>query len=333
MRYRALVLACWICVLVVGVFSALRLPGLLATSFTVPGTESARANDLLEQRFGEAPEGTFVVVFEVPQGSKALELELRHRLEAAARLVPTGQAGDLADGDGILYGEIGTNLGLAKAKAYTDALRRALAEPGSPRAYVTGQPAIQHDVDAVLSQDLRHAELIAVPVTLAILVAVLGLSLAVAIPLVFAACTITATLAILYLVAHAVSMATYVPALVQLIGLGLAIDYSLLVVHRFREEVAGGAAVDDAVVRTMATAGRAVVFSGAAVAIGLAVLLFVPVPFIRSMGLGGLLVPLVSIAAVLTLQPSLLSLLGRRATRARRRRSAADRLGGVGTAR
>ena len=119
MRYRALVLACWICVLVVGVFSALRLPGLLATSFTVPGTESARANDLLEQRFGEAPEGTFVVVFEVPQGSKALELELRHRLEAAARLVPTGQAGDLADGDGILYGEIGTQPGPREGEGAT----------------------------------------------------------------------------------------------------------------------------------------------------------------------------------------------------------------------
>jgi RND superfamily putative drug exporter len=110
-------------------------------------------------------------------------------------------------------------------------------------------------------------------------------------------------------------MATYVTNLVQLIGLGIAIDYSLLIVYRFREELARGGSKDDAVVRTMATAGRAVVFSGATVAIGLALLLFMPSPFMRSMGIGGFLIPLVSIAAAVTLQPALLSLYGRRGTK------------------
>jgi RND superfamily putative drug exporter len=99
---------------------------------------------------------------------------------------------------------------------------------------------------------------------------------------------------------------------VQLIGLGLAVDYSLLVVHRFREELEDPAVpVGDAIVATMATAGRTVLLSGIAVAIGLSVLLIIPVPFVRSLGFAGLVVPLVSIAAALTLQPSLLSLLGR----------------------
>ena len=139
-----------------------------------------------------------------------------------------------------------------------------------------------------------------------------GLSLAVAIPFVFAACTIGGTLVVVWALAHSLSMVAYVTNLVELIGLALAIDYSLLIVHRFREELGRGLAVPDAVARTMATAGRSVVFSGLAVAAGLAVLLFMPVPFIRSMGVGGLLIPLVSIAAALTLQPVLLSLLGRR---------------------
>jgi RND superfamily putative drug exporter len=107
-------------------------------------------------------------------------------------------------------------------------------------------------------------------------------------------------------------MATYVTNLVQLIGLGIAIDYSLLIVYRFREELERGGSKDDAIVRTMATAGRAVLFSGATVAIGLALLLFMPLPFIRSMGVGGFLIPLVSIAAAATLQPALLSVYGRR---------------------
>ena len=94
--------------------------------------------------------------------------------------------------------------------------------------------------------------------------------------------------------------------LVQLIGLGIAIDYSLLIVYRFREELERGRTADDAVVRTMQTAGRAVIFSGATVAIGLALLLFMPIPFIRSIGVGGFLIPLVSVAAAATLQPALL---------------------------
>jgi RND superfamily putative drug exporter len=130
-------------------------------------------------------------------------------------------------------------------------------------------------------------------------------------------------------------MVLYVPNLVQLIGLGLAIDYSLLIVHRFRQELAGTGGrvdaggpvdaghrvevlrpVDEAIVATMATAGRTVVLSGAAVAIGLSVLFVIPVPFLRSLGAAGFLVPVVSVLAALSLQPALLSVLGRRGMRA-----------------
>ena len=110
-------------------------------------------------------------------------------------------------------------------------------------------------------------------------------------------------------------MVSYVTNLVELIGLGLAVDYSLLVVYRFREELGAARDVDDAVVRTMETAGRAVVFSGAPSRSASALLLFVPVPFVRSLGVGGFLVPLVSIAAAPTLQPALLSVLGVRGMR------------------
>ena len=311
LRFRVPVLACWLVVLAVGALAATRLPSLLSTSFAVPGTESDRASEILRDGFGEKPEGTFVVVFDVPRRSTELEASLEARLAAAARLVPGGRAGELRWGAGVAYGDVSTPLSLARAKRSTQALRDALADDTGPHAWVTGQPAIQHDVEPILRQDLRRAELVAVPIALAILLAVLGPTLAVFIPLVFAACTITATLAIVWLIAQWTSMTTYVPALVELIGLGLAIDYSLLVVHRFREEATGGRAQADAVVRTMDTAGRAIVVSGAAVAIGLALLLLVPVPLIRSLGVGGLLVPMVSVVAVLTLQPVLLSLLGR----------------------
>src|SRR3712207_2938889 len=101
-------------------------------------------------------------------------------------------------------------------------------------------------------------------------------------------------------------LTTYLQNMVMLIGLGIAIDYSLLVVHRYREELHAGRAKEDAIVRTMATAGRTVVFSGTAVAIGLAMLLFMPLPFMRGFGVGGLFIPVISVLCALTLLPLLL---------------------------
>jgi uncharacterized membrane protein YdfJ with MMPL/SSD domain len=316
LRFRFAVLVAWLVVLAAGVIAASQLPPLLSIAFDVPGTESAKAAAILERNFDERPDGSFTVVFRVKHPSdKRLQAQLRKRVETAAGQVPTGHAGKLRDGDGILYASIDTTLGLQEAARHTEALRKALNDPSGPRGYVTGQPAIQHDLDPVIAKDMRRGETLAIPVAFLVLLVVLGFSFATLVPFAFAACTIAATMLVVFGLAHEVTMATYLPILIELIGLGLAIDYSLLVVYRFREEVERTETTDEAVVRTMATAGRTVLSSGTAVAIGLALLLFMPVPFIRSMGIGGLLIPITSMAAMVTLQPVLLSLLGPRGAR------------------
>jgi putative drug exporter of the RND superfamily len=309
LRHRAPILVCWIAVVAAGAFGALRLSALLATSFAVPGTDSQRASTILARDFDERTDGVFTVVFD----GHAAHAQLEARLAAAAAVVPTGHAGRLLASGDVSWAEIQTTLDLQHAKRYTASIRHALV--GSPRAYVSGQPAIQHDLDPILSSDLRRGETIALPIALLVLVAVLGISLAVLVPFAVAAGTIGATLALVYGIAHVLLMVSYVTNLVALIGVGLAVDYSLLVVSRFREELARADSVDDAVVRTMSTAGRAAILSGASVAVGLAVLVAMPVPFIRSLGIGGLLVPLAAIACTATLQPVLLSFLGRRGAR------------------
>ncbi|MHB1252432.1 MAG: MMPL family transporter, partial [Acidimicrobiales bacterium] len=119
--------------------------------------------------------------------------------------------------------------------------------------------------------------------------------------------------AVVDLLAHHFVMVLYVPNVIELIGLALAIDYSLLIVHRFRFEInAGDATIDDAIVRTMQHAGRTVVLSGFAVAIGLTTLFIVPVPLVRSLGAAGLVVPAFAVLCALTLQPALLRVLGER---------------------
>ena len=358
-RYRWAVVAVWLVVLIAGGWSSSKLSALLSNTFTMPGTDSERARTILKDQYGDRSDGSFTVVFRVSNASDtALREKLQGDLAHAAKEVPTGKARPLTPGgQHVLYGDIVSTLSIADAKGHTDDVLRALPHRDGVKSFVTGQAAIQHDLDPIFNEDLRKGELeIALPVAIAILLVVFGLSAAVTIPLLFAACTIMGTLGAVYLFAHEVTMATYVTNLVQLIGLGIAIDYSLLIVYRFREELArprpapppagrspapeppraaertppsravpgalsptaphaqrraenargGRGELDDAIVRTMETAGRAVIFSGATVAIGLALLLFMPSPFMRSMGIGGFLIPLVSLLAASTLQPALL---------------------------
>ncbi len=318
LRHRWLVVAVWAVVLVAGGYSNSKLSSLLSNTFTMPGTDSERARTILERHYGDRSDGAFTVVFKVRNaGDPALRARLQAALARAAKRVPSGEPRRLVPGgEHVLYGDIVSTLSIADAKNYTGDVLRALPRGDGVTPYVTGQAAIQHDLDPIFNEDLQKGELlIAIPIALLILVLVFGLSASVTIPLLFAACTIMGTLGAVYVFAHYVTMATYVTNLVQLIGLGIAIDYSLLIVYRFREELHRTGSKDDAIVRTMGTAGRAVLFSGATVAIGLALLLFMPSPFMRSMGIGGFLIPLVSMAAAVTLQPALLSLYGRRGVR------------------
>jgi RND superfamily putative drug exporter len=315
LRFRWIVLGIWLAALVAGGFASTRLSGLLSNDFAVPGTDSAQAQSILQQRFGDRSDGEYLVVFRTTRAAnRPLLVRLQRTVDRAVAAVPTARAGPLrVVGSHLVEGTVISRLDLGRAKASTAALERALGQPSGAHVYVSGQAAIQHDLDPIFSQDLRRGEFaIAIPVALFVLLLVLGVSAIVSLPLVFAAATIAATLGLVFLVAHAFAMATYVTNLVELIGLALAIDYSLLVAFRFREELATDDAPNEAVVRTMATAGRSVVFSGATVAVGLALLLFIPVPFVRSLGIGGFLIPLVSIVAALTLLPVLLSLNGRR---------------------
>ena len=309
LRFRVGVLAAWLAALAAGVALSILLPPHLANSFAVPGTDSERAEAALARDFGERPDGTFTVVFRV-RGARdeSVQRRLRERLAHAAEVLPEGRTGPLRVGGGVVYAELGTSLTLQRAKPYTERLRDALRSDGGPAAIVTGQPAIQYDLDPRLASDLRRGEAVALPLAVLALALVLGLSLALAIPFVFAACSIAATLVVLGAATQLVGVPSYATNLVQLVGLGLAVDYSLLVVCRYREELGEDGSREQAIVRTMASAGRAVVFSGAAVAIGLALLLLVPVPFIRAMGLAGLLIPLVSTVAAVTLLPAVLSL-------------------------
>ncbi len=176
----------------------------------------------------------------------------------------------------------------------------------------------------MLADDLKSGELsIALPIAMLILLFVFG-SLGALIPFIFAVAAIPVTLGVVYLFALQLDLSSYVLNMVVGVGLGVSIDYCLLMYYRYREERTTDGwqnnspeARTEAVVRTMLTAGRAVVFSGTAVAIGLAVLLLMPLPFMQGFGIAGLIIPVVAIVASLTLMPSVLYLIAHRLERVR----------------
>ncbi len=312
LRHRGVVLIAWLALAVLGLATSGALESRLSTSLAVPGSPSQQANAILAAHFGENVEGSFTVV--VPDGH-ARAGRVEELVARAVRVIPTGRVLQSRVIGGVTYVEADSRWDLTRAAAWTPSLRRALAARGLAGAMVTGPAALQYDVTPVLRGDLRRGEALALALAALILVATLGLCGAVLVPFVVALATIATSLALVYLLSHVVAMVLYVPNVLELIGLGLAIDYSLLIVHRYRAEMRAGASTTEAVVTTMERAGRTVVISGMAVGVGLATLLLEPVAFLRSLGAAGVVVPLVSVGAALTLQPVLLSWLGARGLR------------------
>ena len=176
----------------------------------------------------------------------------------------------------------------------------------------TGQVPINSAFNTTLESDLQRAETVSLPIALILLVVIFGSVVAAGLPLGVGVLTIVAGLAGTYLLAHVTDVSQYALNIVTLIGLGIAIDYSLFVVNRFREELAGGSSREDAIAKTVATAGRAITFSGLTVAIGLSAMLFYQGTFLGSMGAAGAIVVAAAVFYGLTFLPALLAILGPR---------------------
>lgn len=311
LRFRLLVILLWIAVLAFGGYASTHLNQNLSTSLAVPGSESTQAEEILAKHFGENSEGTFTVVYNFQQATHEEILLMQEKVERAAKAIPSGKVIQSKALGGILYAGIGTTLNLKEASAQTQTLRSALIAEGLTGAMVTGPPAIQGDFEPILNSDLRSGALLAIAIAIAILIVIFGISWSVVIPFITAGATIASAISVVYLLSQHFLMVLYIPNVIELIGLGLAIDYSILITHRFIFEIrAQHVSKEGAIVATMSTAGRTVLLSGLTASIGLTTLFIVPVPFIRSLGAAGLVVPIVSVIAALTLQPIILFYLG-----------------------
>jgi len=189
---------------------------------------------------------------------------------------------------------------------------RRLRAVDAPRVVVGGEEQARDEFQEQARKDLQRGETLALPVMLVLLFLVFRGVVASITPLLVAAVAVAGALLILLGVSHVADISAYSVNVITMLGLGLAVDYSLLVISRFREERAGGLELEAAIERTMATAGRTVAFSGLTVAASLCGLLAFAEPFLRSLAWGGIGVVLVALLAAVTLVPALLGLWGRR---------------------
>ncbi len=325
LAHRRLVLLAWLVLTLAGMWAAATITDSLSQSFTAPGKPAFEANERIVGTFasgGVVP--PLVLVAEAPEGEKL-------DIEAAAREL--GRIGDSVDGARIATPSspggrvlVSADGGTAAAivfpppgtpapdtnPAAVEQLRKSAdgTTAGGGTVTVTGLDALVDDTGGGGASLLIETTAGALG-ALVVLIAVFA-SVAAVIPILIAIVSILTAFLALRGLASLTEISFVVQFIVGLIGLGVSIDYSLLVVQRWREERAAGADGDEAIFKTMATAGRAVAFSGTTVAIGLLALVVVPVPAIRSIGYGGLLIPLVAVVASLTLLPVILHSLGAR---------------------
>ena len=190
-------------------------------------------------------------------------------------------------------------------------------QPGLLSVVATGQVPINQAFNKSLENDLNRAELVALPVTLLLLVLIFASIVAALLPVGVGLLAIAGGVGGTLFLAHFTDVSQYAMNVVTLIGLAVAIDYSLFIVNRFRDELAAGASREDAIATSMSTAGRAITFSGLTVAIGLSAMLFYQGTFLASMGAGGAIVVAMAVVYGLTFLPALLSVLGGRVDRLR----------------
>ena len=176
---------------------------------------------------------------------------------------------------------------------------------------VTGSPALDYDVRSISAEDTENSEKTVLPVTLVVLVVAFGALVAATLPIIVGFVAITIALGLVTVAAQFQTMSVFVLNITTMVGLGVGIDYSLLIVTRFREELNRGLSPADAAVRTIETAGSAVVTSGLTVVVGFAALVSTPLTETRSVGIGGLIVVAVAVLLSTTLLPAVLAVLGR----------------------
>ena len=323
-RHRWPVVIAWVVLILAAVPLALRTPDALRSGgFIRDDLESARAKALLETEIG-VPEAALVIVIHseaLRAGEPAFESAAAAALAGVPSapfvrsVIPHTLSTRQVSADGhTAYDIVLLNLSADDSPEALPGIRAAIQEAPGLEIGLSGGPAFYGDVQEVTESDLQRSELISLPLAALALLLVFGSVIASGVPLVVGGAAVVVALAGIFLVASVTPMSIFVLNLATLLGLGLGVDYSLLMTSRFREEMSAREwrreAVEDAVGETVRTAGRAVFFSGLTVLLGLLGLVLFEFMILRSVGIAGAIVVALSVVGAMTLLPAVLAIVG-----------------------
>jgi RND superfamily putative drug exporter len=319
------VIGAWVLIVLCALPFAPQAPGALqAGGFDLPTLESARSRAALESELGAPPSALVLAISSTTLTPGTVEFETAaqravagvasapHVVGSRSHLIAPTQ---ISVEKKIVYDVILLDLKPDDSPAALEGIQSALVEVDGITVAIAGGPSFYADIQSVSETDLQRSELISLPLAAVVLLLVFGSAVAAGLPLAVGGATVIVALAAIFGVAQATRMSIFVLNLTTLLGLGLGVDYSLLLVSRFREELGRGAKLGDAVQRTVATAGRAVFFSGVTVMLGLAGLALFDFAILRSIGIAGAITVAIAVASSVTLMPAILSLLGPRVNR------------------
>ncbi len=324
-RHRWPVISAWIVLTLFGGFAAGKVSKRWYQSFSIPGKSAYEANQRTLKAFGVGRRPPNVVVFQT-KGDATKSDAIRAAMGRAAQASPGALTSSYFSTGNTMYVSSDRHTtfmeiyppGPAKfnTKSGAAATRRAAAAglPAGISVHVTGHDPLEEASSHGSSggPSVLLEAVIGGLGALVILMFVFGTLPAVLIPIAIALAAILNTFTLIWALTYITNVSIIVQFLIALVGLGIAIDYALLMIFRFRDELREGEDVETALVETMTHAGRSVIISGSTVAVGLLSLIILPLPFIRSMGIGGMLIPAVSVLAAITLLPALLAVLGTR---------------------
>ncbi len=323
-RRRKLVVAAWVLIVLLALpFAMKQTDHLTGGGFDVPGSQSMKVSESLQDEFGSQADGISVVLKATPGASAAERSAAVARLQeevaslddvtlppAAAR-----QARRQLQGTDVVLVPLRSDLSSDELIDPAATLREDL-DPGSADAgvtpYLVGQPTIWAGMQEISKEDLAKAEGTGFPIVAIILLVVFGSLAAAALPLALGFVSVLVTGALIYFLSLQMETSVFVTNMASMIGIGVAVDYSLFILARYREEREAGKEPAEARALSLSTSGLAVTFSGLAVIISLAGLWMVDNQALRSMALGAMTVVAVSILTATTLLPALIAMLGDR---------------------
>lgn len=309
-----------LCMVGGGVYASGVYGSLSQGGFTVPGSQSQRADDIVNGRFGGNRDSLVILcssanltvgnpVYAAAVRHLAAQVNRRPDVTSLVSFYSSGETRFVSRDRHQTYLLVGLKGNDSQQAATALQLKQTLRSPPLTLQF-GGAAAVNAEATTYVKQDLERAERIALPLTAILLIIIFRSLAAATLPLAIGIYGVIGALVIARLVAIATPMSVYVLNLISLLGLGLAIDYSLFIVSRFREELhKPGTEPEEALVRTLTTAGRTVIFSALTVLVALSGLIIFPMDFLRSMGISGAAAVLVALTGTLLFLPSLLAML------------------------